>query len=184
MERRPFLKGAGVVTVVVVGGGVWRAYDQGVFSVGQGPAYEPWRDWRNGPSDGPLALVRAAILAASPHNGTSSRIMAKGMPQGHATVEATLTVAPERTVVDLVADDEGDDSLTRSGAPCTKRCERPGDPVKRAVSSPRREFSTNCVGSVEAPGPTTPEADSQNPETPSLGNPARPAQPRSADSGT
>ena len=50
----------------------WRwslaAYDQGVFSIGQGPAYEPWKDWRNNSDDGSLALVRAAILAASPHN--------------------------------------------------------------------------------------------------------------------
>ena len=74
MKRRAFLRGAGVVTVTVVGGGVWRAYDQGVFSVGEGSAYEPWKDWgdshngRNGGNDGPLALVRAAILAASPHN--------------------------------------------------------------------------------------------------------------------
>jgi hypothetical protein len=68
MQRRAFLKGVGVVTVVVVGGGVWRAYDQGVFSVGQGPAYEPWKDWRNNFDEGALALVRAAILAASPHN--------------------------------------------------------------------------------------------------------------------
>lgn len=68
MQRRPFLKGVGVVTVVVLGGGVWRAYDQGVFSVGQGPAYEPWKDWRNNSDEGALALVRAAILAASPHN--------------------------------------------------------------------------------------------------------------------
>jgi len=68
MQRRSFLKGAGVVTVVVVGGGVWRAYDQGVFSTGQGPAYEPWKDWRNDSGEGALALVRAAILAASPHN--------------------------------------------------------------------------------------------------------------------
>lgn len=67
MKRRSFLRGAGVVTVVVVGGGVWRAYDQGVFSVGEGPAYEPWKNWRD-TNDGPLALVRAAILAASPHN--------------------------------------------------------------------------------------------------------------------
>jgi len=63
-----FLKGAGVVTVVVAGGAVWRAYDQGVFSVGEGPAYKPWKDWRNTANDGPLALVSAAILAASPHN--------------------------------------------------------------------------------------------------------------------
>src|SRR6266478_3822708 len=51
-----------------VGGGVWRAWDQGVFSVGEGPAYEPWKDWRKTGNDAPLALVRAAILAASPHN--------------------------------------------------------------------------------------------------------------------
>ncbi|HEX9083622.1 MAG TPA: twin-arginine translocation signal domain-containing protein, partial [Gemmatimonadaceae bacterium] len=68
MQRRSFLKGAGAVTVLVAGGGVWRAYDQGVFSVGKGPAYEPWQDWRTNSPDGPLVLVRAAILAASPHN--------------------------------------------------------------------------------------------------------------------
>ena len=69
-QRRSFLKGAGIITVVIVGGGVWRAYDQGVFSTGEGPAYEPWKDWRTDSSNGngPLALLRAAILAASPHN--------------------------------------------------------------------------------------------------------------------
>ena len=67
MWRRSFLKGAGVVTIAVIGGGVWRAYDQGVFSIGEGPAYEPWKDWRS-TKDSPLALVRSAILAASPHN--------------------------------------------------------------------------------------------------------------------
>ncbi|MGA8271772.1 MAG: hypothetical protein WB919_09465 [Candidatus Sulfotelmatobacter sp.] len=67
MQRRSFLKGAGIVTIAVVSGGVWRAYDQGVFIIGQGPAYQPWKDWRNA-SGSPLALVRAAILAASPHN--------------------------------------------------------------------------------------------------------------------
>src|SRR6202034_4271032 len=67
MERRAFLKGAGVATILVLGGGVWRAYDRGVFSVGEGPAFEPWKDWRE-TKEGPLALVRAAILAASPHN--------------------------------------------------------------------------------------------------------------------
>ncbi|MGB6812955.1 MAG: hypothetical protein WBE23_08665 [Candidatus Sulfotelmatobacter sp.] len=70
MQRRSLLKGAGAVTIVVAGGGVWRAYDQGVFSVGEGPAYEPWKDWREDSNnqDAALALVRAAILAASPHN--------------------------------------------------------------------------------------------------------------------
>ncbi len=68
MQRRTFLKTAGVVTVVVAGGGVWRACDQGVFDVGEGTAYEPWKNWRSNPDEGTLALVRAAILAASPHN--------------------------------------------------------------------------------------------------------------------
>jgi len=79
--------------------------------------------------------------------------MAKGMPQGHAAVEITLTVAPEGTVVDLVADDEGDDLTDEERRALHEALQRPGGPVKRAVSSPRREFSTNCVGSVEAPGP-------------------------------
>jgi hypothetical protein len=68
MHRRAFLKGAGAVTALSVTGGSWYAYDRGVFSVGEGPAYEPWKDWRGESSQGPLALVHAAILAASPHN--------------------------------------------------------------------------------------------------------------------
>ena len=68
MNRRAFFKGAGVVTIAVAGGGVWRANNQGVFSTGQGPAYEPWKNWRDETNNGPLALIRAAILAASPHN--------------------------------------------------------------------------------------------------------------------
>jgi nitroreductase len=68
MHRRAFLKGAGAATALSVSGGSWYAYDRGVFSVGEGPAYEPWKDWRGGSSEGPLALIRAAILAASPHN--------------------------------------------------------------------------------------------------------------------
>ncbi len=66
-RRRIFaLAGTGTV-VLVAGGGVWRAADQGVFSTGDGPAYAPWRDWRSATA-GPLNLVRAAILAANAHN--------------------------------------------------------------------------------------------------------------------
>ncbi|HTG10276.1 MAG TPA: twin-arginine translocation signal domain-containing protein [Candidatus Eisenbacteria bacterium] len=68
MNRRTFVKGAGAVAVVAAGGLVWRAYDQGVFSPGAGAAYEPWTGWRSDPASGPLALVRAGILAANPHN--------------------------------------------------------------------------------------------------------------------
>jgi hypothetical protein len=40
----------------------------GRFSVGKGPAYEPWKNWRGASNAGSLPLVRAAILSASPHN--------------------------------------------------------------------------------------------------------------------
>ena len=68
VSRRKVLALAGTGTLVLVaGGGVWRAADQGVFSTGQGPAYQPWDEWRT-TTRGPLNLVRAAILAANPHN--------------------------------------------------------------------------------------------------------------------
>ena len=68
-NRRNFLKRAGAATLVLVaGGGVYRATDRGVFRAGQGAAYEPWRDWRTNPEQGPLRLVQSAVLAANPHN--------------------------------------------------------------------------------------------------------------------
>src|SRR6516162_8048010 len=67
MNRRIFLKTSGAILVVVVGGGVYRAVDQGVFASGQGIAYEPWKNWRDGTTS-PERIVRAGILAANPHN--------------------------------------------------------------------------------------------------------------------
>jgi nitroreductase len=68
--RRQFLKGIGIGAGVVGLGGAgvvgWRASSQGVFEAGQGPAYAGWNEWNRG--SGPLLLVRAAILAANPHN--------------------------------------------------------------------------------------------------------------------
>lgn len=66
--RRRLLRGLGALTLVAGGGLVWRAWDQGVFSVGEGPAYQPWHDWREARPDGPLALAHAGILAANAHN--------------------------------------------------------------------------------------------------------------------
>ena len=66
-DRRTWLRGAGAVFLVAAGGLVWRATTQGVLSPGRGAAYEPWVTWRDA-ADGPLSLVRAAILAANPHN--------------------------------------------------------------------------------------------------------------------
>lgn len=71
MSRRKFLKLAGSgIAIVVLGGTVWRAFSNGVFSSGQGPAYEPWKDWKTESEEGtgPLSLVASAILAANAHN--------------------------------------------------------------------------------------------------------------------
>src|ERR1700694_4748840 len=68
LRRKKGIALAGPGTLILVaGGGVWRAADQGVFSTGEGPAYQPWDEWRTA-TRGPLNLVRAAILAANPHN--------------------------------------------------------------------------------------------------------------------
>lgn len=69
ITRRTLLRRAGGATLVAaIGGGVYRAADRGVFSVGQGEAYRPWREWREEQAGGPVALVQSAILAANPHN--------------------------------------------------------------------------------------------------------------------
>lgn len=71
ISRRKFLKLAGSgIAIVVLGGTVWRAFANGVFSSGQGPAYEPWKEWKTESEEGagPLSLVASAILAANPHN--------------------------------------------------------------------------------------------------------------------
>lgn len=70
--RRRFLKrtaqGAGVLTVAVAGGVVWRGMDTRAFTTASGPGFEPWTSWREDMGNGPLPMVRAAILASSPHN--------------------------------------------------------------------------------------------------------------------
>ncbi len=68
IARRTFLKRAGgAALVAALGGGIWRAADQGVFGTGEGPAYAAWDHWHE-PQGSPLNLVRAAILASSAHN--------------------------------------------------------------------------------------------------------------------
>jgi hypothetical protein len=67
ISRRDFIKLGGVVLIAVAGGGVVRAFEQGVFNVGQGIAYEPWRNWRDAPTS-IERIVAAGILAANPHN--------------------------------------------------------------------------------------------------------------------
>jgi nitroreductase len=68
MRRRAVLRGAGAALVLVAGGAAWRAWDQGLLATDRGPAYEPWTRWQSEAADGALGLLRAAILAANPHN--------------------------------------------------------------------------------------------------------------------
>jgi hypothetical protein len=57
---------AGTIAVGGAGALGYRAYDQGVLQLGQGPAYEPWADWTR--HRGLTSLVAAATLAPNPHN--------------------------------------------------------------------------------------------------------------------
>ncbi len=70
MSRGRFVRrlGLGLGTIAVAGAGAlsYRAYDQGVFQAGEGPAYDPWSNWTQ--HKGLLPLVAAATLAPSPHN--------------------------------------------------------------------------------------------------------------------
>jgi len=67
LTRRDFLKLGGATLIAVAGGSVLRAADQGMFSVGQGVAYEPWKNWRDAKS--PVErIIAAGILASNPHN--------------------------------------------------------------------------------------------------------------------
>lgn len=46
----------------------YRAWGRGVFAGASGPAYAAWDDWRGSDTDGNRRPLRAAILAASPHD--------------------------------------------------------------------------------------------------------------------
>jgi hypothetical protein len=67
-RRRIVLRTGGAIVLAGAGALVWRAGQQGVFETGEGPAYEPWKQWNDGPANSPQRLLRAAILAANPHN--------------------------------------------------------------------------------------------------------------------
>ena len=67
ISRRSWLKLGGATLVVLAGGVAYRGVEQGVFASGTGPAYAPWRNWREAKTANER-IVAAAILAANPHN--------------------------------------------------------------------------------------------------------------------
>lgn len=67
--RRRFLQAAGGITLIAIGGAIWRAHDREVFATPSGAPYDPWTIWNDPEHKGtPLALAAAGILASNPHN--------------------------------------------------------------------------------------------------------------------
>jgi hypothetical protein len=68
MKTRRVLLAAGAGATLALGGLAYRAWDRGVWSGGEGPAYLPWSDWQGKAADGIKRPLRAAILASNPHD--------------------------------------------------------------------------------------------------------------------
>lgn len=67
MNRRVFLRNA-AGAAAMAGGGIWYSWQSGVFGAEEGSAYAAWRMQNGDREPRLLRLVRAAILASSPHN--------------------------------------------------------------------------------------------------------------------
>jgi hypothetical protein len=69
VNRRSLLKGFGVAALAAAGGAsLWHLESNHVLQIGDGPAFDPWKDWQREGTNVLNKFVRAAVLAASPHN--------------------------------------------------------------------------------------------------------------------
>jgi nitroreductase len=66
-RRKVLMLGTGAAAIIATGL-AYRAWDRGIWSAFSGDAYAPWSDWEGDPGDGIKRPLRAAILAANPHN--------------------------------------------------------------------------------------------------------------------
>ena len=64
-SRKTVIAGVGGLAVTALG---YRAWDRGVFNGASGPAFASWEEWHGSALDGYRRPLRAALLAASPHN--------------------------------------------------------------------------------------------------------------------
>ena len=64
-SRKAVIAGVGGLAVTALG---YRAWDRGVFNGATGPAFASWEEWHGSALDGHRRPLRAALLAASPHN--------------------------------------------------------------------------------------------------------------------
>ena len=87
-HRRALLIGGGAAVGLVCAGSVYRAWDRGVWSSGQGIAYAPWQDWQGQAADGFKRPLRAAILASNPHDT---------QPWLFAIADSAITVFADRS---------------------------------------------------------------------------------------
>ena len=67
-SRRNFLVGGAGVGAVALAALGYRAWDRGVWTAGKGNPYAPWSDWEGRAADSIKRPLRAAILAANPHD--------------------------------------------------------------------------------------------------------------------
>ena len=68
MNRRVLLRSLGVAGIGLAGASLWRVESNHVLGAGDGPAYAPWQEWQQAGTNPSEQFVRAAVLAANPHN--------------------------------------------------------------------------------------------------------------------
>ena len=142
ISRRNFLKLGGVVMLVVMGGGVWRAVDQGVFSTGQGAAYEPWTNWNTNQNDGPLAQGTRRAIALEDLGGIRKRVTVRRDQRAtlHARsgsffqLRAFLTYKAQLAGVTVIPVDPRHTSRTGPHCGCVDKRNRPAQSKFACVS--------------------------------------------------